>query len=68
MPERTITYKSTKSHTEYTVTEKNGRAHLAVSGEASNHAKVMKHINDVRRGGGSFEMVCWMARQLAHTF
>lgn len=68
MPERTITYKSTKSRTEYTVTEKNGRAHLAVSGEASNHAKVMKQINEVRLGGGTFEMVCWMARQLAHTF
>lgn len=68
MPERTITYKSTKSHTEYTVTEKNGRAHLSVSGEASNHAKVMKQIDEVRRGGGSFELVCWMARQLSHTF
>lgn len=68
MADRSITYKSTKSHTEYTVTEKNGRAHLAVSGEASNHAKVMKQINEVRLGGGTFEMVCWMARQLAHTF
>lgn len=68
MPERTITYKSTKSHTEYTVTEKNGRAHLSVSGEASSHAKVMKQIDEVRRGGGSFELVCWMARQLSHTF
>lgn len=68
MADRSITYKSTKSRTEYTVTEKNGRAHLAVSGEASNHAKVMKQINEVRLGGGTFEMVCWMARQLAHTF
>lgn len=68
MADRSITYKSTKSRTEYTVTEKNGRAHLTVSGEASNHAKVMKHINEVRLGGGTFEMVCWMARQLAHTF
>lgn len=68
MADRSITYKSTKSCTEYTVTEKNGRAHLAVSGEASNHAKVMKQINEVRLGGGTFEMVCWMARQLAHTF
>lgn len=68
MAERTITYKSTKSRTEYTVTEKNGRAHLSVSGEASNHAKVMKQIDDVRRVGGSFELVCWMARQLSHTF
>lgn len=68
MPERTITYKSMKSHTEYTVTEKNGRAHLSVSGDASNHAKVMKQIDEVRRGGGSFELVCWMARQLSLTF
>jgi hypothetical protein len=68
MADRSITYKSTKSHTEYTVTEKNGRAHLSVSGEASNHAKVMKQINDVRRGGCSFELVCWMARQLSQTF
>ena len=68
MAERTITYKSTKSHTEYTVTEKNGRAYLFVTGEAAAHAKVMKQINEVRLGGGTFEMVCWMARQLAHTF
>lgn len=68
MPERTITYKSTKSHTEYTVTEKNGRAYLSVTGEAAAHAKVVKQINEVRLGGGTFEMVCWMARQLAHTF
>lgn len=68
MADRSITYKSTKSRTEYTVTEKNGRAHLSVSGEASNHAKVMKQINEVRLGGGTFEMVCWMARQLSHTF
>lgn len=68
MADRSITYKSTKSRTEYTVTEKNGRAHLAVSGEAAAHAKVVKQINEVRLGGGTFEMVCWMARQLAHTF
>lgn len=68
MADRSITYKSTKSRTEYTVTEKNGRAHLAVSGEASTHAKVVKQINEVMLGGGTFEIVCWMARQLAHTF
>lgn len=68
MADRSITYKSTKSRTEYTVTEKNGREHLSVSGEASIHAKVMKQIDDVRRGGGSFEQVCWMARQLSQTF
>ena len=68
MAERTITYKSTKSHTEYTVTESNGRAYLAVSGEAAANAKVLKQINEVRLGGGTFELVCWMARQLAHTF
>ena len=68
MAERTITYKSTKSHTEYTVTERNGRAYLSVTGEVAAHAKVVKQINEVRLGGGTFEMVCWMARQLAHTF
>lgn len=68
MAERTTTYKSTKSHTEYTVTERNGRAYLSVTGEASTYAKVVKQINEVRLGGGTFEMVCWMARQLAHTF
>lgn len=68
MPERTITYKSAKSRTEYTVTERNGKAYLSVTGEAAAHAKVVKQINEVRLGGGTFEMVCWMARQLAHTF
>lgn len=68
MADRSITYKSTKSRTEYTVTEKNGRAYLSVTGEAAAHAKVVKQINEVRLGGGTFEMVCWMARQLAHTF
>lgn len=68
MADRSITYKSAKSRTEYNVTEKNGRAFLSVNGEAASHAKVMKQIDEVRRGGGSFELVCWMARQLSQTF
>lgn len=68
MNEKTITYKSAKSRSEYTVTESNGRAYLAVSGESSTNAKVLKQIADVRKGGGNFDTVAWIARQLSQTF
>lgn len=61
-------YRSTKSDSKFIVRGEPGRAYLIVSGEAATNAKVMKEVERIRRGGSSFEMACWVAREFARTY
>lgn len=45
-----------------------GRAYLIVSGEAAANAKVQRECERIRRGGSTFEMACWVAREFARTY
>ena len=63
-----VNYKSRKSRSEYTVKGTPTRAFLAVSGEAATNPKVLKQIDDVRKGSYDFATVDWMARQLKETY
>ena len=63
-----VEYKSTKSNSRFIVKGEPKRAFLAVEGEATTIAKVQKQCEMVRKGGGSFAEVCWMARQLARDY
>lgn len=66
--EKNITYKSRKSHSEFSVIGTPTRAYLSVSGDAATNPKVLKHIGDVRKGSYDFATVDWMARQLKETY
>ena len=66
--EKTTTYKSRKSHSEFTVKGTPTRAYLAVSGDAATNPKVLKQIGDVRNGSYDFATVDWIARQLKETY
>lgn len=59
---------SKKTRSKFTVKGDKKRAFLTVSGEAATNAKVVKEIERVRTSGGSFDEVCWIARQLANTY
>ena len=48
-------------------TEKD-RAYLVVTGEASTKAKVMKEVERIRIGGGTFFEVDSLAKQMAATY
>ena len=61
-------YKSAKSDSMFIVRGEPRRAYLIVSGEASTNTKVMKEVERIRRGGASFEMACWIAREFARTY
>lgn len=61
-------YKSAKSDSMFIVRGEPRRAYLIVSGEAATNAKVMKEVERIRRGGASFEMACWIAREFARTY
>lgn len=61
-------FKSTKSNSRYVVKGEKNRAYLVVEGEAATIAKVRKQCDMVRVGGGTYEEVCWMARQLARDY
>jgi len=66
--EKTVTYKSHKSRSEFSVKGTPTRAYLAVSGDAATNQKVMKQIGDVRKGSYDFATVDWMARQLKEIY
>ena len=66
--EKTTTYKSRKSRSEFTVKGTPTRAFLAASGEAATNPKVLKQIGDVRKGSYDFATVDWMARQLKESY
>lgn len=61
-------YKSTKSHSTFVARGEKDRAYLIVNGEAATKAKVMKEVERVRIGGGSFWEVNALAKQLAATY
>ncbi len=61
-------YESTKSNSRFIVKGEPNRAYLAAEGEASTNAKVLKECERVRREGGNFATVEWIARQLSRTY
>ena len=66
--EKIVNYKSRKSRSEFTVKGTPTRAYLAASGEAATNPKVLKQIDDVRKGSYDYATVDWMARQLKETY
>ena len=60
--------KSTKSNSTYSVQGTEQRAYLIVTGEAATKAKVMKEVDRIRTGGGTFAEVKWTAKMLARTY
>lgn len=65
---KTAVYESTRTNSRFIVSGEEKRAFLAVEGEAAVVSKVQRQCDLVRRGGGTFEEVCWMARQLARDY
>lgn len=61
-------YHSTKSNSRFVVKGEPGRAYLAAEGEAATNAKVLKECERIRREGGNFATVEWIARQMARTY
>ncbi len=61
-------YKSKKSRSTFVARGEKDRAYLVVTGEAATKAKVMKEVERIRIGGGSFWEVDATARQLAATY
>lgn len=61
-------YKSTRSASTFVARGEKERAYLIVHGEAATVGKVMKEVERVRIGGGSFWEVNALARQLAATY
>lgn len=61
-------YRSTKSDSKFIVRGEPGRAYLIVSGEAAANSKVQCECERIRRGGATFEMACWIAREFARTY
>ena len=60
--------KSTKSNSTFSVQGTAERAYLIVTGEAATKAKVMKEVDSIRTGGGTFAEVKWTAKMLARTY
>lgn len=61
-------YRSAKSDSKFIVRGDPGRAYLVVSGEAATNVKVQRECERIRRGGSTFEMACWVAREFARTY
>ena len=61
-------YKSTRSASTFVARGDKERAYLIVHGEAATKSKVMKEVERIRIGGGSFWEVDTLARQLAATY
>ena len=61
-------YKSTKSNSRFVVRGEPNRAYLVAEGEAATNSKVLKECERVRREGGTFATVEWIARQLSRTY
>ena len=60
-------HKSVKSDSEFIVRGEPNRGYLLASGVASTNPKVIKEIERIRREGGDFATVDWIARQLSNT-
>lgn len=61
-------YRSTKSHSTFVARGEKERAYLIVNGEAATRAKVMKEVERIRIGGGTFFEVDSLAKQMAATY
>lgn len=61
-------YHSAKSGSRFIVRGEPGRAYLIVIGEAATNTKVQRECERIRRGGATFEIACWVARQFARTY
>lgn len=61
-------FKSTKSHSTFTVSGKVERTLLTVTGEAYAKAKVQKEITRIRQGGATWDEGVWTAKMLASTY
>lgn len=61
-------YRSAKSDSRFIVRGEQNRAYLIVSGEAATNTKVQRECERIRRGGATFEMACWIAREFARTY
>ena len=61
-------YRSRKSNTTFVVSEEGGKTYIVAEGEKSSDTKVLKQINDVRRGSYDRATTLWIARQMSNTF
>lgn len=61
-------YRSEKSDSVYTAIGEKNRAFLQVTGHAATIPKVKRIMYNVRIGGGTFDQVEFIARQLSHTY
>jgi len=61
-------YRSQKSDSVYTAVGEKERAFLQVTGHAATLPKVKRIVDNVRIGGGTFDQVEFIARQLSHTY
>lgn len=61
-------YRSQKSDSVYTAVGEKDRAFLQVTGQAATLPKVKRIVDNVRLGGGTFDQVEFIARQLSHTY
>jgi len=61
-------YRSQKSDSVYTAVGEKDRAFLQVTGHAATIPKVKRIVDNVRIGGGTFDQVDFIARQLSHTY
>lgn len=66
--EKTVTYKSRKSRSEFTAKGTPTRAYLTASGEAATNPNVIKMVDEVRRTKTDFATADWEARMLANTY
>lgn len=61
-------YKSKKSRSTFVARGEKDRAYLVVTGEAATKSKVMKEVERIRIGGGTFFEVDSLAKQMAATY
>ena len=61
-------YRSSKSRSTFVARGTKDRAFLVVNGEAATVGKVVKEVERIRTGGGSFWEVNALAKQLAATY
>lgn len=61
-------YRSKKSDSVYAAVGEKDRAFLQVTGHAATLPKVKRIVDYVRIGGGTFDQVEFIARQLSHTY
>lgn len=61
-------FKSKKSRSVYTVSGKQERTFLTVSGEAATNRKVQDEVARIRKSGATWDEAVWTAKMLANTY